>query len=298
MEFAKGRLRDLIERYPDFYPIYTQHGRWKHSGESWTHWCDGFLPGMLWIVYAREPQSSSDRGWWRQQAIRYSKPLDPRKHDRDVHDLGFIFMSTYYRWFRLTQDPALKASIMEAGTTLSLRFQKKGEYLCSFISPESLFIDIMMNVGIIFYTAIERNERDLMDIAMRHSLTSRRVLVRGDGSTAHEGIFNRETGEFLRQSTQQGFVAIPAGREDWRGPSMASVPVTATHAIRGFSRPRRLARISTSSIVPPMVFRLGTTTRRPRVEAKWIRRRRPSRRRVCSNWRGYAPIRSRENSTI
>jgi len=40
---------------------------------------------------------------------------------------------------------------------------------------------------------------------MRHSLTSRRVLVRGDGSTAHEGIFNRETGEFLRQSTHQGF---------------------------------------------------------------------------------------------
>jgi unsaturated chondroitin disaccharide hydrolase len=30
-------------------------------------------------------------------------------------------------------------------------------------------------------------------------------LVRGDGSTAHEGIFNLETGEFLRQSTQQGF---------------------------------------------------------------------------------------------
>ena len=29
--------------------------------------------------------------------------------------------------------------------------------------------------------------------------------MRGDGSTAHEGIFNRDTGEFLRQSTHQGF---------------------------------------------------------------------------------------------
>jgi len=205
MEFAKGRLRNLLEKYPDFYPMYTQQGRWKHSGEAWTRWCDGFLPGMLWIVYARESQSSPDRSWWRQQAIRYSKPLEPRKSDRDVHDLGFIFMSTYYRWFRLTQDPSVKAAIMEAGTTLARRFQPKGEYLCSFISPESLFIDIMMNVGIIFFTAIERGERDLMEIAMRHSLTTRRVLVRGDGSTAHEGIFNRETGEFLRQSTHQGF---------------------------------------------------------------------------------------------
>jgi len=29
--------------------------------------------------------------------------------------------------------------------------------------------------------------------------------VRGDGSTAHEGIFDLETGEFLHQSTQQGW---------------------------------------------------------------------------------------------
>jgi unsaturated chondroitin disaccharide hydrolase len=38
-------------------------------------------------------------------------------------------------------------------------------------------------------------------------LTTRRVLVRGDGSTAHEGIFDLETGAFLRQSTQQGYRA-------------------------------------------------------------------------------------------
>jgi unsaturated chondroitin disaccharide hydrolase len=205
MELAKDRLRGLVERYPDFYPMYTMQGRWKHSGEAWTHWCDGFLPGMLWIVYGRESQSSSERGWWRQQAIRYSKPLEPRKHDREVHDLGFIFMSTYYRWFRLTQDPQLKAAVMEAGTTLAMRFQSKGAYLSSFMSRESVFIDIMMNVGIIFYTAIERNDSVLMDIAMRHTLTSRRVLVRGDGSTAHEGLFDPDTGEFLKQSTQQGF---------------------------------------------------------------------------------------------
>jgi unsaturated chondroitin disaccharide hydrolase len=204
-EFAKGRLRGLIERHPDFYPMYTMQGRWKHSGEAWTHWCDGFLPGMLWIVYEREGQSSPDRAWWRQQAIRYSKPLEPRKHDRDVHDLGFIFMSTYYRWFRMTQDPSLKAVILEAGATLAMRFMEKGQYLRSFVAPESLFIDIMMNAGIIFYTAIERGDQELMRIAMKHTLTTRRVLLRGDGSTAHEGIFDLNTGEFLRQTTHQGF---------------------------------------------------------------------------------------------
>jgi unsaturated chondroitin disaccharide hydrolase len=45
----------------------------------------------------------------------------------------------------------------------------------------------------------------LRDIAIRHALTTRRHLIRGDGSTAHEGIFDTQTGEFLRQSTQQGY---------------------------------------------------------------------------------------------
>jgi unsaturated chondroitin disaccharide hydrolase len=40
---------------------------------------------------------------------------------------------------------------------------------------------------------------------MRHCLTTRRVLVRGDGSTAHEGIFDPESGEFVRQTTHQGY---------------------------------------------------------------------------------------------
>jgi unsaturated chondroitin disaccharide hydrolase len=41
--------------------------------------------------------------------------------------------------------------------------------------------------------------------AMQHCLTTRRYLVRGDGSTAHEGIFDLQSGQFLRQSTQQGW---------------------------------------------------------------------------------------------
>jgi len=40
---------------------------------------------------------------------------------------------------------------------------------------------------------------------MRHCLTSRRTIVRGDGSTAHEGLFDLETGEFLKQTTHQGY---------------------------------------------------------------------------------------------
>jgi unsaturated chondroitin disaccharide hydrolase len=200
LDFAGAQVRALIERNPDFYPMYTVAGKWHHSGEKWTHWCDGFLPGMMWIFAARQPDK-----WWTEQAIRYSKPLEPRQHDRNVHDLGFIFTSTYRRWLELTGESALNDVLIQAGRTLALRFREKGEYLRSFLAEDSVFIDIMMNVGIIFYAARETGDAKLLDVAMRHSLTTRRVLVRGDGSTSHEGIFDTATGEFLKQTTQQGY---------------------------------------------------------------------------------------------
>jgi unsaturated chondroitin disaccharide hydrolase len=88
---------------------------------------------------------------------------------------------------------------------MGYRFKEKGQYLRSFVADESLFIDIMMNVGIIFYAALETNDKELLDKANQHCLTTRRYLVRGDGSTSHEGLFNLETGEFIRQSTHQGW---------------------------------------------------------------------------------------------
>lgn len=205
-EFAQAQVRALVNRDPGFYPIYTDKGRWRHSKPEWTRWCEGFLPGMMWIFY--EETGDPD---WRELAESYSRPLEPRKDDRDVHDLGFIFYhGSYKRWYEAAvrdddPDPSLDEVVIHAGRTLALRFNEKAECLRSFRAPDSNFIDIMMNVGIIFHAAIATGDPSLLGVAHRHCLTTRRTLVRGDGSTAHEGIFNPKTGEFLRQSTQQGY---------------------------------------------------------------------------------------------
>jgi len=202
LEFAAQQLRHLIETYPDYFPMYTTHGRWKHGGEAWTNWCEGFLGGQLWLIY----QSTGDT-WWREKAEHYSRLIEHRKTDRTVHDLGFLFWPTWKRWYDVTGDPAANNVVIEAGRTLALRFKEKGRYLCSFVADNSLFIDIMMNVGIIFYAAQQTGDEDLWRIANQHCLVTRRTLVRGDGSTAHEGIFDAKTGEFMHQSTHQGWRA-------------------------------------------------------------------------------------------
>jgi unsaturated chondroitin disaccharide hydrolase len=200
LEFAQAQVRALISNHQDYFPLYTEDGKWQHGREAWTNWCEGFLGGMMWIFAAR----SGDQ-YWRERAEHYSLLIEERQHDTNVHDLGFIFWSTWKRWFDQTGDEALEARVIQAGRTMGLRFNEKGKYLRSFVAPNSCFIDIMMNVGIIFHAANRTNDRDLQRRAAEHCLTTRRYLVRGDGSTAHEGIFDLETGEFLRQATHQGW---------------------------------------------------------------------------------------------
>lgn len=197
---AENKLKRLVTLHPKQFPMYTHEGRWVFDGENWTNWCEGFLGGQLWLLYQHNGVP-----FWREKAEEYSRLIEPRKFDRAVHDLGFLFWSTWKRWYDLTGDARINEVVIEAGRTLAHRFQEKGGYLCSFMRANSLFIDIMMNVGIIFYAAQESNDASLMRIAKTHVETTRRRLVRGDGSTAHEGIFNLETGEFLHQSTQQGW---------------------------------------------------------------------------------------------
>lgn len=199
-EFAGRQLRRLVETHPDQFPMYTRQGRWNFGGEAWTNWCEGFLGGQLWLLHLHTGEP-----YWRAQAEHYSHLIAPRRTDRSVHDLGFLFWPTWKRWYDLDGDPALNAVVVEAGQTMALRFKEKGRYLRSFLAEDSLFIDIMMNVGIIFYAAQQLNSADLLEVATQHCLTTRKYLVRGNGSTAHEGIFDLQTGEFLRQSTQQGW---------------------------------------------------------------------------------------------
>src|SRR5436309_11802132 len=175
LDFAAAQAQRTVTAYPGYTPMYTVGGRWNREGERWTHWCEGFFPGILWLLHKHTGAAE-----WRLQAERYSRPLEPRRHDRNVHDLGFLFFSTYLRWYHLTGEPALRDILIEAGRTLALR-RLKGCYLASFVGPQSLFIDIMMNVGIIFWAANATADEALRQIALEHCRTTDRYLVRPDG---------------------------------------------------------------------------------------------------------------------
>jgi unsaturated chondroitin disaccharide hydrolase len=224
LAFAARQARRVVDTYPDYTPMYTVGGRWNREGEHWTHWCEGFYPGIFWLLHGHTGDPA-----WREVAERYSRRLEPRRLDRTVHDLGFLFFSTYLRWYNLTADAAVRDVLVDAGRTLALRRQPGG-YLASFIGPHSLFIDIMMNVGIIFWAANATGDESLRQIALDHCRTTQRYLVRADGSTAHEGTFDVANGRFLGTSTHQGWSADST----WsRGLAWALYGFTTVHRLSG-----------------------------------------------------------------
>ena len=255
LDFSAAQARRILDRYPGYTPMYTVGGRWNREGERWTHWCEGFFPGILWLLYKTTGEEE-----WARQARTLSRRLEPRQHDRSVHDLGFLFLSTYLREYRLTGEPHLRDVLVQAGRTLALRRQK-GRYLASFVGPQSLFIDIMMNVGLIFWAANATGDEELRQVALEHCRTTARYLVRADGGTAHEGIFDAESGQFLHQSTHQGW----SPDSTWtRGLAWAIYGFTAAHRLSGateFLDPaRRCAdcylRRAPAGLVPPWDFDL------------------------------------------
>ncbi|MEZ3159187.1 glycoside hydrolase family 88 protein [Microbacterium sp. BWT-B31] len=201
---AEAKVAGLISAHPDQFPLYTEDGKWVVDGEVWTNWCEGFLGGQLWML-SRRAGDPAHRDSFRSAAEHYSSLLEERQHDDSVHDLGFIFWSTYRRWYETTGEQSLKDVLVQAGRTTASRYRPIGNYMPSFREPASLFIDIMMNIHMAFYASQQTGDDSLADVATQHCLTTRRHLIRGDGSASHEAMFDLETGDFIAQTTQQGF---------------------------------------------------------------------------------------------
>lgn len=201
LDFAAEQVRALMTAHPGVTPTYTEGGRWVIDADPWAPtWSGGFLTGMAWMFAKRTGDP-----WWEEQARTYSRLIEHRKNDTGTHDIGFLLEPSWGRWYDYTGESEAREVLITGGRTMAARFQPNGEYLSTWVAPGSTFIDIMMNVGIIYRAAEYSGDDRLRRIATLHSLSSRRHLQRGDGSVIHEGWFDTGDGQFLRADTHQGW---------------------------------------------------------------------------------------------
>ncbi|KIO18228.1 hypothetical protein M407DRAFT_32114 [Tulasnella calospora MUT 4182] len=120
---------------PDFYPQYTDSPD-SPSPHSYLFtparfWTSGFFPGSLWLLYERAKVLGVTSGnvtedEWKRLAISWAKPLKEQATRTNTHDMGFLFMPTFYKWMTLESESAVveeaRSTFLRAAASLASRF--------------------------------------------------------------------------------------------------------------------------------------------------------------------------------
>lgn len=197
---AEHQFSGLITAHAGQVPMYTQEGHWYFGESPWAKvWTAGFLAGSLYVLGDLTGDSN-----WTDAGIRYTGSINAKDLTAGIHDIGFLFSPSWGRLHDADPSAVTRDQLICAGRIMASYYNSAGHYLRTWVSPGSTFIDVMMELDIIFRSAALTDDKGLADVALEHARTSRRFLVRGDDTTVHEGIFDPNTGEFLHASTHQG----------------------------------------------------------------------------------------------
>lgn len=210
-------------------PVFTVEG--KYTTRGWTEWTRGFQYGCLLLV----GDALADRAFIELGRQKTIERMLPHVTHIGVHDHGFNNLSTYGNLLRLMNEGRIEEDVWQrttyenaiaaSGAVQAARWATTScglGYIYSFNGPHSLFIDTMRTIRILGvahqlgHSLMGENDvqHNLLGRSIQHGLaTSKYIVFHGDsshsydvrGRTAHEGMFNRNDGNFRARSTQQGY---------------------------------------------------------------------------------------------
>jgi acetyl esterase/lipase len=165
-------------------------------------WTSGFIPGSLWYLYeyTRDPK-------WLAAATNYTGRLDSIKDYRGSHDVGFLLGCSYGNGYRLTQNPAYRAVMLQGAQSLATRYNPSVGLIRSWDHAGwkyPVIVDNLMNLEFLLWTAREGNDARLRDIAISHADKTLKNHFRSDFSSFHVVDYNPTNGTVLARKTHQG----------------------------------------------------------------------------------------------
>jgi unsaturated chondroitin disaccharide hydrolase len=212
-------------------PVFTVEG--KYTAKGWTDWTQGFQYGSALAVY----DATNEEDMLTLGAHRTLSLMAPHLTHTGVHDHGFNTMSTYGHLLRLIlegrassfeqYEEVCKMAVSLSGAVQASRWVESnlGGYIYSFNGPQSLFIDTVRSVRVLFASHVlghhlsgEQDQKiNLFHRGLAHMLTTAKAnIYYGEGRdhydlpgrVAHESIFNTNNGVYRCPSTQQGYSAF------------------------------------------------------------------------------------------
>ena len=204
---AVSVLRENLGNFTYKFPGSNSEHMFYPATEN-TEWTTGFCTGTYWLAYELSGEEIFRTSAEVQVESFYNRIK--QKTDVDHHDMGFLYTPSCVAAYQLTGNQQAKEAAILAADQLISRFQEKGEFLQAWgvLGAEDnyrLIIDCLLNLPLLYWASLVTGDEKYRDIAIRHTRTSIRNLVREDNSTYHTYFFNPRTGEPLRGVTTQGY---------------------------------------------------------------------------------------------
>ncbi len=204
LEKAKAQLETSLTAYTDL----TQFPRGAKADGSYrgtrsSEWTSGFYPATLWYMY----EYTQDKKW-ADAARRWTAGMEKEQFNTHTHDLGFMLYCPFGNGYRLTNDAAYKAVMLQGARSLSTRFNPKTGCIKSWDHGKWQFpviIDNMMNLELLFWATRVSGDSSFYKVAVTHANTTLKNHFRSDNSSYHVVDYDTLTGKVIQRVTHQGF---------------------------------------------------------------------------------------------
>ena len=165
------------------------------------NWTSGFFPGSLWYTY----ELTGDEKL-KAQAIKYTNLLNPIRHYKDNHDIGFMMNCSYDNALRLSPNDTIQAVLVETADNLCERFDPQIGCIRSWNFGHwnyPVIIDNMMNLDLLFNASKLTGSNKYYDVAVKHAKTTMKHHFRPDFTCYHVVSYNND-GTVESKGTHQG----------------------------------------------------------------------------------------------
>jgi rhamnogalacturonyl hydrolase YesR len=168
-----------------------------------TDWTSGFFPGSLWLIYEQTKDPA-----FRAAAENFTKRVESIQHFTGHHDVGFMLGCSYGEGWRITQDPAYHAVLVQGARSLATRFSPETGVIRAWDEGAwryPVIVDNMMNLGLLWFAYAETREESFREITLSHARKTQANHFRDNGSTFHLVDYDPVNGSILKRQTVQGF---------------------------------------------------------------------------------------------
>ncbi|KAG9002846.1 hypothetical protein FRB94_003529 [Tulasnella sp. JGI-2019a] len=196
---------------PKYHPEYVEPGGNGSHPYTFTQsqfWTSGFFPGSIWLLYERAKIYGVTSGIvgleeWLTLAKTWTQPIALQAGRDNTHDIGFLFMPTFYKWYNLEKSEEARETLLKAAGGLASRYNPfigctrswdaSGHLLHGFPKEEKdkhflVIIDNMMNLDLLYaahYFAPSAQSPNLEGMATQHAVTTWKNQFRADRGTWH-----------------------------------------------------------------------------------------------------------------